>query len=61
MWGLHIMDMQSREDTHHPLLIGFAALAFTGTLMGTILLFRRRRVGVRSGGDAARTLDPPQP
>lgn len=43
MWGLHIMDLQTREDTHHPLLIGFAALAFTGSLMGTVLLFRRRR------------------
>lgn len=47
MWGLHIMDLQSREDTHHPLLIGFAVLAFAGTLMGTILLFRRRRAGPR--------------
>ena len=23
MWGLHIMDPSGREDTHHPLLIGF--------------------------------------
>lgn len=43
MWGLHIMDLQSREDTHHPLLIGFAALGFIGSLMGTMLLFRRRK------------------
>ncbi len=43
MWGLHIMDLQSREDTHHPLLVGFAALAFVSVLVGTILLFRRRR------------------
>ena len=43
MWGLHIMDLKNREDTHHPLLIGFAALAFAGTLMGAALLFRRRR------------------
>ena len=48
MWGLHIMDLQSREDTHHPLLIGFAGLAFTGVLMGVVLLFRRRRRGVQS-------------
>ena len=60
MWGLHIMDLQSREDTNHPLLIGFAALAFAGTLMGTILLFHRGRVGVRNGGGTG-TLDPPQP
>lgn len=43
MWGLHIMDLQTREDTHHPILIVFAALAATGTLLGCILLFRRRR------------------
>jgi hypothetical protein len=41
-WGLHIMDLQSREDTHHPLLIGFAALALMGSLLGFVLLFRRR-------------------
>jgi hypothetical protein len=43
MWGLHIMDLQTREDTHHPLLVGFAALALVSVLVGTILLFRRRR------------------
>ena len=59
MWGLHIMDLQTREDTSHPLLIGFAALAFGGCLIGTILLFRRRRVGVRQGG--GRAVRPPQP
>lgn len=42
MWGLHIMDLQGREDSHHPLLMGFAALAFAGSLMGCVLLFRRR-------------------
>lgn len=54
MWGLHIMDVQTREDTSHPLLIGFAALAFIGSVFGTVLLFRRR--GQR--GSAAL---PPQP
>jgi hypothetical protein len=43
MWGLHIMDLQTREDTSHPLLIGFAALALVTTLFGLTLLFRRRR------------------
>lgn len=43
MWGLHIMDLEAREDTHHPVLIGFAALAVVGTLIGCVLLFRRRR------------------
>lgn len=44
MWGLHIMDPVDREDTSHPLLIVSAALALLGVLLGTVLLFRRRRV-----------------
>lgn len=43
MWGLHIMDLQTREDTHHPVLILFAILALAGTILGTTLLFRRRK------------------
>jgi len=43
MWGLHIMDLQTREDTHHPILILFAILAVIGSLLGCILLFRRRK------------------
>lgn len=46
MWGLHIMDLQDREDTSHPILILFAALALIGTLMGSALLFRRRKARV---------------
>ncbi|MBU2588255.1 MAG: PepSY domain-containing protein [Alphaproteobacteria bacterium] len=42
-WGLHIMDLSEREDTSHPILILFAALSLTGALIGTILMFRRRR------------------
>ncbi len=43
MWGLHIMDPAAREDTHHTLLIGFAALALISVVFGTALLFRRRK------------------
>ena len=43
MWGLHIMDLEGRENSHHPVLIGFAALAVVGSVMGVVLLFRRRR------------------
>ena len=43
MWGLHIMDLQTREDTSHPILILFAALGAIGSLMGIVLLFRRRK------------------
>lgn len=47
-WGLHIMDLQSREDTHHPVLILFAVLALAGSVLGTTLLFRRRKARVRT-------------
>ncbi|MDG6078450.1 hypothetical protein E3U23_04495 [Erythrobacter litoralis] len=43
MWSLHIMDLQEREDTSHPTLVLFTGLALLGTLIGMILLFRRRR------------------
>ncbi|UYH56147.1 PepSY domain-containing protein [Qipengyuania sp. SS22] len=46
VWGLHIMDLQTREDTHHPILIFFALLSVIGALFGCILMFRRRNVGV---------------
>ena len=46
MWGLHILDLDGREDTHHPLLIALAALSLAGVAAGVGLLFRRRR---RSG------------
>ena len=42
-WGMHIMDLSDREDTSHPVLTGFTVLAVLGTLLGIILLFRRRR------------------
>jgi uncharacterized iron-regulated membrane protein len=47
MWGLHIMDLQTREDTNHPILIGFAALAVISILIGIILLPLRRAKGAK--------------
>ena len=47
-WGLHIMDLETREDTSHPVLILFAILSIIGALMGCILMFRRRKKGVRA-------------
>ncbi len=32
MWGLHIMDLQTREDTSHLILISSAALALFGSM-----------------------------
>jgi len=50
MWGLHIMDLQTREDTSHPILILFAFLGTIGALLGCILMFRRRKAPVKSSG-----------
>ena len=46
MWGLHIMDLQTREDAHNPFVVVFALIALIGALLGTVLLFRRRRARV---------------
>lgn len=43
MWGLHIMDLETRENTHHPILIVFASLALVTVFFGTTLMFRRRK------------------
>lgn len=46
MWGLHIMDLKTREDTHNPLVIGFGILALVTTMLAIVLLpmtIRRRR------------------
>jgi hypothetical protein len=46
MWGLHIMDLKTREDAHNPLLIGFGIVALLTTLLAIVLLpmtIRRRR------------------
>ena len=46
MWGLHIMDLKGREDTHNPLLIGFAVAALAMSLLALALLaltIKRRR------------------
>ena len=46
MWGLHIMDLETREETSHLILVVFAAIASTSTILGLILLLlasRRRK------------------
>ena len=49
MWGLHIMDLQTREDSNHPILIGSAALALFGSILGFVMLFTRSRRDSRKG------------
>lgn len=43
MWGLHIMDPATREDTSHPLLVTAAALSFASVVIGIIMLLQRRK------------------
>lgn len=47
-WGLHIMDLETREDTSHPVLINFAALGVIGSLLGCVLMFRRRKARIKT-------------
>ncbi len=46
LWGIHIMDLQTREDAHNPFTLAFGSLAFVGALLGFVLLFRRRKARV---------------
>ncbi len=50
MWGLHIMDPASREDTHNPWIVGFALVSLVSVILATILLpmvtKRRRKRGL---------------
>ena len=49
MWGLHILDPQTREDTHHPILIAFSLLAAIGAVLGCVLMGVRYWPKRRSG------------
>jgi hypothetical protein len=51
MWGVHIMDLKTREDAHNPLTIGFAIAALAMCVLALVLLpmtIRRRRRKQRS-------------
>lgn len=48
MWGLHNMDIETREDAHNPLTIGFGIAALVMALLALVLLpmttrWRRRK------------------
>jgi hypothetical protein len=43
MWGLHIMDLQGRENSNHATLIFFSALAFVTLLLASVMQIARRR------------------
>ena len=48
LWGLHIMDLETREQPHNSFTITFGMLALAGAVLGSILLFRRRKRRVRA-------------
>jgi hypothetical protein len=41
LWGVHIMDLQTREDANNPALIAFAAVSFFSLCLSLWLLFAR--------------------
>ena len=41
MWGLHIMDLETREDTHHPILVVFTVIAALATVLAVLLMIAR--------------------
>ena len=41
MWGLHIMDLETREDTHHPILIGFTVVVALASVLAILLMIAR--------------------
>ena len=51
MWGLHIMDLKTREDANNPLTLGFGGLALLMSVLAMVLLpmtiNRRRRRPIR--------------
>jgi hypothetical protein len=53
MWGLHIMDLKTREDTHNPLVLGFGFTLLLTTLLAMILLPLTIRWKRRRGNGAA--------
>ena len=38
MWGLHIMDPATREDTHNPFVIGFGLVSLVTVILAIVLL-----------------------
>ena len=55
MWGLHIMDLQGRKQTHNPWVVTFALLALVMTLMALVLLPIATRKGSRINPRAGAT------
>jgi uncharacterized iron-regulated membrane protein len=48
MWGLHIMDLRTREDSHNPWVIGLGLLTVLALILALLLL--PMTIGARRGG-----------
>ena len=59
MWGLHIMDLQGRQQTNNPWVVAFALLALVMTLMALVLLPLATRKGSRITPPAEASNKPP--
>lgn len=48
MYGLHIMNLQTRSGAHSLFMVVFSSLAVLGALLGCVLMFRRRKARVKA-------------
>ncbi|WP_435417239.1 PepSY domain-containing protein [Parerythrobacter aurantius] len=46
LFGLHVMDLETREPGPNPWILVFSGLAIAGAVLGCILMFRRRKAKV---------------
>lgn len=46
LFGLHVMDLETREPGPNPWILVFSTLAVSGATLGCILMFRRRKARV---------------
>ena len=60
MWGLHIMDLQGRNQTNNPWVVTFSLLALVMTLMALVLLPLATRKGSRIKPPSSSTTPPPR-
>ena len=58
MWGIHIMDLQGRENTHNPWIVTFVLLSLAMVLMALVLLPLATRRGSRVSPPATATTLP---
>ncbi len=62
MWGLHIMDLQGRSDTHNPWIVTFSLVSLVTIFMALVLLPLATRRGSRiNPAGATRRRRPPEP